>query len=73
MSLSVVGGSGGGSKSAPADAIATARAEIAAEQLRKGVEKLKIKLREQAAAQLVLDNVSREIEELELKINQGNV
>lgn len=57
----------------PKDAVARARAEIAEETLRKGVEKLKIKLREQAAAQLVLDNVSREIAELELKIEQGAV
>lgn len=52
-------------------AIAEARAEIAQEQVRKGVEKLKIKLREQAAAQLVLDNITREIADLELKIEQG--
>ena len=55
------------------DAIAQAKAEINAEQLRKGVEKFKIKLREQAAAQLVLANVNRELEELQLAIEQGAV
>lgn len=61
-----------GNTSTPAkSAIAEARAEIAQEQVRKGVEKLKIKLREQAAAQLVLDNITREIADLELKIEQG--
>ncbi len=52
-------------------AIAAAKAEIAQEQLRKGIDKLKTKLREQAAAKLVLDNVNREIEELQLQLEQG--
>lgn len=54
-------------------AIAQARKEIADEQLRKGVDKLKVKLREQAAAKLVFENVSREIEELQLQLEQGSV
>lgn len=53
------------------DALAQAKAEIEAEQLRSAVSKFKAKLREQAAAQLVLDNVTREIQELQLKIEQG--
>jgi hypothetical protein len=59
------------SNAAAKDAISQAKAEIAAEALRKGVEKFKIKLREQAAAQLVLSNVNREIEELQLQLEQA--
>jgi hypothetical protein len=55
------------------DAISQAKAEIAAEQLRKGVEKFKLKLREQAAAQLVLANVTRAREDLQLQIEQGAI
>jgi hypothetical protein len=54
-------------------AIAQARAEVAAEIQKKGVEKLKVKLRERAAAQTVLANVDREIADLEAAIEQGNV
>jgi hypothetical protein len=59
------------SSNAAKEAIKAAKAEIAAESLRKGIDKLKAKLREQQAAKLVLENVSREIEELQLQIEQG--
>lgn len=54
-------------------AIAKARREIAEENLNKGVSKLKTKLRERESAATVLANIDREIAELELAINQGNV
>jgi hypothetical protein len=55
------------------DAILKAKNEIAEENLKKGVEALKRKLREQNAAEAVLANVKREIAELELQIEQGNI
>lgn len=61
------------SSAAAKDAIAQARAEVAAESLRKGIDKLKIKLREQAAARIVLENTTREIDELQLQIEQGAI
>jgi hypothetical protein len=54
-------------------AITQARNEIAQEKLSKAVALLKTKLREEAAAETVLANVRREIAELQLKIEQGNI
>lgn len=50
-----------------------AAAEIAAEKLSKAVEVYKRKLRERDGAQSVLDNINRELKDLELAIDQGNV
>jgi len=55
------------------NAIDAARAEIVEENLKKGVELLKKKLREREVALTVLSNIDREIAELELKIEQGNI
>ncbi len=55
------------------EAILKAKQEIAEENLKKAVELLKKKLREREAAQVVLTNIDREISELELKIEQGNI
>jgi hypothetical protein len=60
-------------KKDPKAAIAKAKAEIAAENQEKAVKLLKEKLREQEAAQVALDNINREIEDLELRIEQGNI
>ncbi len=54
-------------------AVTRARNEIAKEQQDKAVNLLKDKLREQASAQTVLANVEREIADLELRIEQGNL
>lgn len=54
-------------------AIARAKREIAEENMKKGVEQLKTKLRERDRAQTVLQNIEREIKDLELQIEQGNV
>jgi len=54
-------------------AIKKAREEIANENLQKAVDLLKRKLREREAALTVLHNVDREIADLELKIEQGNI
>jgi methylase of polypeptide subunit release factors len=54
-------------------AIIKAKEEIAEENLKKAVDLLKKKLREREAAQTVLSNIDREICELELKIEQGNI
>lgn len=53
-------------------AIARAKREIQEENMKRGVEQLKVKLRERDRAQTVLENINREITELELKIEQGN-
>lgn len=53
--------------------ITRARNEILKEQQDKAVELLKKKLRERASAEAVLANIDREIADLELKIEQGNV
>lgn len=53
-------------------AIARAKREIAEENMKKGVEQLKTKLRERDRAKTVLDNIEREIKDLELSIEQGN-
>lgn len=54
-------------------AITRARNEIAEEQQKKAVELLKSKLRELAAAETVVANITREIEDLEARIEQGNI
>lgn len=54
-------------------AITRARNEIAAEKLAKAVELLKRKLRERDSASTVLANIDREIADLELQIEQGNI
>lgn len=54
-------------------AIAAARKEIADENLKKSIEVLKTKLREKARAQTIVDNIDREIADLEGAIEQGNV
>ena len=57
----------------PKGAIAKAHAEIAKENQDKAVKLLKNKLRELEAAEAVVSNVQREIDDLELKIEQGNI
>lgn len=54
-------------------AIAQAEREIAQEKMKKGIERLKVKLRERDSAKAVLDNVNREIEDLKLQIEHGNI
>ena len=54
-------------------AIVAARNEIAAESQRKAIDLLKTKLRALNAAETVVSNIKREIEDLELKIEQGNI
>lgn len=56
----------------PKAAIARAKREIAEENMKKGVEQLKAKLRERDRAKTVLDNIEREIKDLEMSIEQGN-
>lgn len=56
----------------PKAAIARAKREIAEENMKKGVEQLKTKLRERDRAQTVLANIEREIKDLEMSIEQGN-
>ena len=60
-------------KTDPKAAIAKARREIAEENQEKAVKLLKNKLRELNGAEIVVANVKREIEELELKIQHGNI
>lgn len=57
----------------PKAAIAKARREISEENQEKAVKLLKGKLRELSGAETVVSNVKREIEELELKIEHGNI
>jgi len=54
-------------------AVARAKREVAEEAMKKAVDKLKVKLRERDAAATVLANVDREIKDLELAIEQGNI
>lgn len=54
-------------------AIARAHREVQEESMAKAVSLLKKKLIEQTAAETVLANVKREIAELELRIEQGNI
>lgn len=53
-------------------AIAKAHQEVQEENQKKAVDLLKKKLREKANAETVLENIDREIAELELRIEQGN-
>jgi hypothetical protein len=53
-------------------AIAAAKREIQEEDQKKAVKLLKDKYRERSAAQTIVDNIDREIEDLELKIEHGN-
>lgn len=55
------------------NAITRARNEIAKEKQDKAVELLKRKLRELDAAETVVSNIQREIADLELRIQQGNL
>ncbi len=54
-------------------AIQRARNEVAEENTKKSVELLKVKLRALASAETVVSNIGREIAELELAIEQGNI
>jgi len=49
-----------------------AKEEIAEEETKRAISLYKSKLKERNSAQTVLDNIDREIEDLELKIKQGN-
>ena len=53
-------------------AIAEARAEIEQEAIAKGKKRLISKLRDLKAAETVVANLKREIEDIEEAINQGN-
>lgn len=55
------------------NAITAARNEIAQETQKKAVELLKTQLRALAAAQTVVSNIERQITDLDLKIEQGNI
>ena len=55
------------------EVISRAKREVAEENVKKAVEALKGKLREKDRAETVLSNSNREIQELELKIEQGNL
>jgi len=54
------------------EAIEKARKDVESEDMSKAVTKLKVKLRELKAAQTVVSNIQREIDDLEESINQGN-
>ena len=53
-------------------AIEKAKQEIEEEDLKKAVGLLKKKLREKKEAEVILANIDREIEDLELRIEHGN-
>jgi hypothetical protein len=53
-------------------AIAKARREIQEEAMELAVKKLKAKYREREQAQVILDNIDREIEDLEASVEDGN-
>ena len=55
------------------EAIAAAKAELADEQLVKGVSLLKVLLKQEAETETVLANIAREIVDLEERIEQGNI
>jgi hypothetical protein len=57
----------------PKAAIAKAHREIAEENQAKAVGALKKKLRELEGAETIVGNIKREIADLELKIEQGNI
>ena len=54
-------------------AIARARREIQEDTMKKAVKLLKEKLVEEQEAVTIVENIRREIKDLELKIEQGNV
>lgn len=54
-------------------AIKQAEDEIAAEDLKRGVAALKVKLIERNQTAVVLANIDREIEDLKLQIETGNL
>ena len=54
-------------------AIEKAREEVAEEDQKAAVKLLKQKLRELAAAKVVVRNIEREIEDLEQAIEDGNI
>jgi len=53
-------------------AIEKARQDVESEDMSKAVTQLKAKLRERKDAQTVVDNIDREIADLEEAITQGN-
>lgn len=57
----------------PKAAIARAKREIQEETMSKAVLKLKDKFREQERAKVVLANIERELADLELSIEHGNI
>lgn len=57
----------------PKAAIARAKREIQEETMAKAVLKLKDKFREHERAKVVLANIEREIADLELSIEHGNI
>ena len=60
-------------KADPKAAIAKAKREIQEENQDKAVKLLKGKLRELTSAEGVVENIEREIADLELKIEHGNI
>lgn len=60
-------------QSTAAQALLAARNELAKEDLAKSVDLYKVKLRSLSAANTVVANIEREIADLELAIEQGNV
>ena len=54
-------------------AIARAQREVQEENMAKAVAKLKAKYRELASAETVVANIKREIADLELAAEQGNI
>lgn len=50
-----------------------AKREVAEEHAKTAVEKLKVKYRSLKSAETVVENVKREIADLELAIEQGNI
>jgi hypothetical protein len=55
------------------DVVARAKREVQEENVKKAIDVLKAKLREKDRAETVLANINREISDLELKIEQGNL
>jgi len=53
-------------------AIRVAREEVESEDLKTSTGKLKKKLRELQEAEVIVNNIKREIEDLEEEITQGN-
>lgn len=57
----------------PRAVIARAKREVAEEQMTKATTTYKAKLRELAGAQTIVANIEREIKDLELKMELGQV